>query len=218
MSIHPKTDGIVFHWPRAYDLLLRIVWGRGEERYRSRVLDLAGLVRGNHVLDVGCGTGTLAISAKALVGSKGRVVGVDASKEMIARARVKAWKHRASIEFIEAPAQKLPLQSGAFDVVISTTVIHCLPEAQRRACYEEMARLLQPGGRLLLVDFGGSPEAKHSLFGHLHVHRRFDLSGEAAAIASAGLKAIAQGPIGFYDLHYLLAEKAGGHQAASVAA
>ena len=218
MSIHSKTDGIVFHWPRAYDLLLRIVWGRGEERYRRRVLDLAGIARGDHVLDIGCGTGTLAIAAKAVAGTKGRVVGVDASKEMIARARLKALKHRVSIEFIEAPAQKLPLKSAAFDVIISTTVIHCLPQAQRQGCYEEMARLLHPAGRLLLVDFGGTPETKHSLFGHLHVHRRFDLGAERAAIASADLKVIAHGPVGFYDLHYVLAGKAAGHEVAEVAA
>lgn len=207
MSNNPNTNGIVFHWPRAYDLLLRIVWGHSEKSYRKRVLELGGVARGNHVLDVGCGTGTLAIAAKQLTGPQGRVVGVDPSVEMIARARAKAARQRSSIEFIEAPAQELPFETATFDVILSTTVIHCLPEADRKCCFKEMARLIKPGGRLLLVDFGGKPETKHSLFGHLHVHRRFDLSAEARSIGLAGLKTIAEGPLGFHDLHYVLAER-----------
>jgi ubiquinone/menaquinone biosynthesis C-methylase UbiE len=202
-----ETPGLVFRWPRAYDLLLRLVWGSREQTYRDRVLQLAGLAYGEAVLDVGCGTGTLAIGARRILGSSGRVAGVDASPEMIARAKAKASNAGAAIDFKHGTAQDLPFTHTTFDVVLSTTVIHCLPEAQRAACYEEMARVLKPGGRLLLVDFGGSAESKHSLFGQLHAHRRFDLSGERDRIAGADLVEIESGPTGLSDLHYILATK-----------
>ncbi len=85
-SVVPQTSGLVFHWAFAYDLLLRILW-RGLERiYREKVVQLAGIGTGESVLDVGCGTGTLAIAAKRRVGPTGKVIGIDASPEMIARA------------------------------------------------------------------------------------------------------------------------------------
>jgi ubiquinone/menaquinone biosynthesis C-methylase UbiE len=215
----PKSDerGIVLHWPRAYDLLLRLLWGRREDRYRARILQLAAIMPGEAVLDVGCGTGTLAIGAKKLVGREGRVAGVDASPEMIARAQVKAMHAGADIDFVEGTAQSLPSGDRCFDAVVSTTVIHCLPEAQRGHCFAEMARVLKPGGRLLLVDFGGSPGSKHSFIGHMHVHRRFDLAGERGRIAAAGLSECASGAMGFADLAYILATKAADDRAGAFA-
>lgn len=204
------APGIVFHWPRTYDLLLRLVWGRKESHYRTRVLELAGVTRGQAILDVGCGSGTLAIEASGLVGPAGRVSGVDASPEMIGRAKAKASKLGCVIDFEEATAQDLPFPDASFDAVLSTTVLHCLPEAQRARCFEEMARVLKVDGRLLLVDFGGSAPSKHSLFGHLHIHRRFELTNESARLGEAGLTELVGGPLGLFDLHYILATRCGG--------
>ena len=201
----PDERGIVIHWPRAYDLLLRLIWGRREHRYRALILQLAGIVPGEAVLDVGCGTGTLAIGANRLVGRGGLVAGVDASPEMIARAKEKAKRAGADVDFVEGTAQALPFADRRFDIVMSTTVIHCLPEAQRGRCFAEMARVLKAGGRLFLVDFGGSPASKHSLIAHVHVHRRFDLACERKRINAAGLSEIAAGGMGFADLDYILA-------------
>jgi SAM-dependent methyltransferase len=78
----PSTSGKIFHWARAYDLLLRVFWGRSEQSYRDKVVHLAGLTSGERVLDVGCGTGTLAITAKWRVGQTGKVIGIDASPEI----------------------------------------------------------------------------------------------------------------------------------------
>jgi hypothetical protein len=78
--------------------------------------------------------------------------------------------------------------------------------------------VLRPGGRLLLVDFGGSADSKHSLFGHFHAHRRFDLSGESDRMAGAGLVEIESGPTGFSDLHYILATKSRSHRSMRTAA
>jgi len=82
----PQTSGRVFHWAWAYDLLLRILWRGAERTYREKVVELARLRAGESALDVGCGTGTLAIAAKDRAGPMGEVVGIDASPEMIARA------------------------------------------------------------------------------------------------------------------------------------
>lgn len=215
-----KSDecGIVIHWPRAYDLLLRLVWGRREDRYRMRILRLAAIIPGEAVLDVGCGTGTLAIGAKKLVGREVTVAGVDASPEMIARAKEKATQAGADVDFVEGVAQSLPFADRNFDVVVSTTVIHCLPEAQRGHCFAEMARVLKPGGRLMLIDFGGSPDTKRSLIGHMNVHRRFDLAGERGRIAAAGLNECASGAVEFADLYYILAMKAADDRAGASAA
>lgn len=60
---------------RAYDLLLRLVWGRKEDRYRAYLLELAQIAPEQDVLNVGCGTGTLAIAAKRLLGPGSRVTG-----------------------------------------------------------------------------------------------------------------------------------------------
>jgi len=197
-----QAPGIVFRWPRAYDWLLRLMWGSREKRYRERVLELAGIGLGQRVLDVGCGTGTQALAARQLVGDHGQVCGIDASPEMIARARSKAEATGLDVDFQEGTAQALPVGDASFDVVISTTVIHCLPEHARAVCFAEMARVLRPDGNVMLVDFGGS--SRHSLAGHAGIHGRFDLTAERERIAAAGLVELASGPVGFSDLQFIL--------------
>src|SRR5215468_7034927 len=89
-ATHAQLNGRVFRWAFAYDLLLNIIWRGSERIYREKTVELAEIRPGEAVLDIGCGTGTLAIAAKRRVGPTGRVFGLDASCEMIARARKKA--------------------------------------------------------------------------------------------------------------------------------
>ena len=200
-----ELHGKLFRWPRAYDWLLKLIWGKAEGQYRDRVLELVGIGQGQSLLDVGCGTGTLAIAARKQIGRQGGVAAVDASAEIIARARRKAEALGLQIAFTEAIAQDLPFPDASFDAAVSTTVIHCLPVSARHQSYAEIARVLKPGGQLLLVDFGGSAASKRSLFGHLQAHRRFDLLEERGRLAHAGLIEIDAGPLGFSDLHFILA-------------
>jgi SAM-dependent methyltransferase len=105
MARSSKSAGLVLHAPVAYDLL---VWLKtlGRERVlREKILALARLGAGESVLDVGCGTGTLALTAKRQVGQSGTVCGVDASPEMIARAARKASRARLDISFNVGVAQ-----------------------------------------------------------------------------------------------------------------
>lgn len=197
--------GKVLHNPAAYDLMLRLFWGSGERTYREQVLRLAGVGPGDRLLDIGCGTGTLAVMAKRLVGPTGRVAGIDASAEMIARARSKAGKNRLDISLAQSSADSLPFPAASFDAVLATTVLHCLPRAALASCFAEMRRVAVPRGRLLCVDFGSSGEPRHGLMSHMRRHREFDIYSVVPAIEQAGFTNIQAAPLGFGDLHYVLA-------------
>ena len=202
----PQTSGLVFHWAFAYDLLLRILWRGSERIYREKVVQLAGIGTGESVLDVGCGTGTLAIAAKRRVGPTGKVIGIDASPEMIARAGAKAAKAAIDIDFRATAAEALSFSDERFDAALSTTVLHCLPDAARRLCIREMIRVLKPGGRLLVVDFGGPAQARHSLIAHLRHHRDFDLHDISPELRETGLVDLQTGALGFSDLQFAIAK------------
>ncbi len=190
----------------AYDLLLRVLWRGSERIYREKVVQLAGIGTGESVLDVGCGTGTLAIATKRRVGPTGKVTGIDASTEMITRARAKAAKAAIDVDFRAAAAEALPFSDESFDAVLSTTVLHCLPDAVRRLSIGEMIRVLKPGGRLLLVDFGGPAQARHSLMAHLRHHRDFDLHSISPELRETGLVDLQTGALGFSDLQFAIAK------------
>src|SRR5215467_12054380 len=105
---------------------------RGKVRdLRRRVIDLAEL-RGQAILDVGCGTGTLAIEAAARVGAAGRLAGIDPAPRQIARARSKARRADLAIDFRVAAIEALPFPAGSFDVVTSTLMMHHLPGDLKR--------------------------------------------------------------------------------------
>jgi ubiquinone/menaquinone biosynthesis C-methylase UbiE len=204
---HAQPSGRVFQWALAYDLLLRLIWCGSERIYREKTVELAGLRTGELVLDVGCGTGTLAIAAKRRVGPVRTVSGLDASREMISRARKKAAGADAEINFQMASAEALPFSEATFDVVLSTTVLHCLSDRARPLCIREMVRVLKPNGRLLLIDFGGSNREKRSLIGHLRAHRNFDLFDLIPAIHESGLTDLSSGSLDFSDLQFLIAKR-----------
>jgi SAM-dependent methyltransferase len=111
------------------------------------ILRLAGPLQGKAVLDVGCGDGTLALIA-ARHGAA-RVVGCDPDPRMIARATARG---AADIGFAVARSQALPFADGSFDVVTCITVLAFVPDAA--GAIGEMARVLRPGGRLVIGDLG----------------------------------------------------------------
>ena len=151
----PKTQGVVMNWGWRYDLLIGVVTLSREHAFRQRIADLAQLQPGERVLDVGCGTGMLAIVAKERVGVTGRVSGIDPGPKQIARACSKAERTGLSIDFQLGVIEHLSFPDQSFDVVLSTFMMHHLPDDLKRLGYSEMARVLKSGGRLLVVDLKG---------------------------------------------------------------
>jgi ubiquinone/menaquinone biosynthesis C-methylase UbiE len=198
------TDGLVIHWAARYDLLAWL-FTRGRERaFREQILRLVALAPGLSVLDIGCGTGTLALAAARHVGPAGTVTGIDASSQMIARAAWKASRAKVPVRFQLATAEDLPFPNGKFDVVLSTLMLHHLPKRTREACAREIRRVLKPRGQALVVDFG-RPE-RRGLLSHFHRHGHVTIDEIRAMLARAGLTAISAGPVGFGTLQFVLAE------------
>jgi ubiquinone/menaquinone biosynthesis C-methylase UbiE len=127
---------------------------RGKVReLRQRTATLAHIQPGDAVLDVGCGTGTLAMEVQRRVGRAGRVAGVDPGTQQIARARAKAARRNVPIAFQIGVIEQLPFPDQTFDVVLSTLMMHHLPAPLKRQGLAEIARVLKPGGRLVIADF-----------------------------------------------------------------
>ena len=152
-----ETKGLILNGGWRYDLmgwfcdtfLFRGQW----QELRQRTANLARIQPGEQVLDVGCGTGTLAIEVQQRVGEPGRVAGVDPGTQQIARARSKAARRNLPIDFQIGVIEHLAFPDQTFDVVLSTLMMHHLPTPIKRQGLSEIARVLKPGGRLVIADF-----------------------------------------------------------------
>src|SRR4051794_25470779 len=106
---------------------------------------------GSVVLDLGCGAGTDLLVAAQMTGTGGRVIGVDMTPAMLERARVSADElGLGNVELHESLIESLPLEDASVDVVISNGVIDLVPD--KAAVFDEIDRVLRPGGRLQLAD------------------------------------------------------------------
>jgi ubiquinone/menaquinone biosynthesis C-methylase UbiE len=145
-----ETKGLILTGGWRYDLMewfIDTFVFRGQVRQlRQRTAGLARLQLGDAVLDVGCGTGTLAMEVARRVGRAGHVAGVDPSPQQIARARSKAARRNAPIDFQIGVIEQLAFPDQTFDVVLSTLMMHHLPTNLKRQGLSEIARVLKPGG------------------------------------------------------------------------
>lgn len=199
------TTGRVLHSPALYDVLAWLFMRGHEGVFREKLVDLARLRAGETVLDVACGTGTLAIAAKRRVGPSGSVHGIDASPEMIARATKKARTCGVEVVFTNAIVEALPYPEAHFDAVLSTLMLHHLPRNARQQCAREMRRVLKPGGRVLAVDFGEPHVKRGGLLSHLHRHGHVALRDIIEVLSDAGLSVVESGAVGIKDLQFVLA-------------
>jgi arsenite methyltransferase len=106
---------------------------------------------GSVVLDLGCGAGTDLLIAAQMVGPEGRVIGVDMTGAMLERAKASADELGLdNVELHESLIESLPLKDSSVDVVISNGVIDLVPD--KDAVFDEIDRVLRPGGRLQVAD------------------------------------------------------------------
>jgi SAM-dependent methyltransferase len=111
----------------------------------------AGLAPGQVVLDLGSGAGNDVFIARAAVGETGRVIGVDMTPEMIAKAKENAARRGfANVEFRLGDVESLPVEDASTDVVVSNCVLNLVPDKAR--AFAEIFRVLKPGGHFCISD------------------------------------------------------------------
>jgi len=145
-----KTDAPTAIGPEAYASWRATPLGAITERIEQRlILDLMSDLAGRRVLDAGCGDGVLICAAA----SRGAVAtGIDPDPAMLAAARSRAREAACGATFVEGRIEQLPFHEASFDLVAAITVLCFVPDAL--GAVREMARVLRPGGRLVLGELG----------------------------------------------------------------
>ena len=158
-----------------YDWITRLL---GFDRARQALLDHTELRTGHRVLDVGCGTGSLAVSIKRLHEDV-EVVGLDPDPKALARGQRKARDAGIFVQFDRGFSDQLPYPAASFDRVLSSFMLHHLGPQEKDRTLREVRRVLKPGGSLHLVDFGGPDPGPRGFLAHVlhaghHLSDNFD--------------------------------------------
>jgi len=124
-----------------------------ERKFKTALLRQAGIEAGQRVLDLGCGTGTLALLAKRMQ-PEAQLTGVDADDRMLSTAIRKTARSGLDIDFNRGNSSRLPYRAASFDVVLSSLFFHHLSPADKEGTLEEVFRVLRPGGALHVADWG----------------------------------------------------------------
>jgi len=204
------THGHLIRWASGYDLVVTLLTLGRSRVMRQRTVDLADLRPGETVLEIGCGTGAVARAARARVGPAGQVFAIDPSGEMIAVARRKAARERLQIDFRVSGIESLPFPDASVDVVLSSLMMHHLPADLKRTGLSEVSRVLKPGGRLVIVDFG----KRQGLLSHLAlsaiVHHPSGHTVEelVPVLDTAGFNDLRTGELGMMSLGFVTARAA----------
>jgi ubiquinone/menaquinone biosynthesis C-methylase UbiE len=153
MATGPKfIPALRFKWlTPVYDPVLRRMLP--EAALKQRLIAQAQIAAGQHVLDLGAGTGTLTIMVKQAYPAAD-VVGLDGDPAILALARHKAAAAGVAIRFDHGSATALPYGDAAFDRVLSSLMLHHLTTEEKQRALGEAWRVLRPGGELHILDFG----------------------------------------------------------------
>ena len=167
MSQPPERDYEGLAWQRG-------IWDRYPALYRQevdrrfapvveQVIARAALQPGEHVLDLGTGTGSVALQAASLIGPGGGVLGVDISPEMLTVAQQRGTAAGlTNVRFREGRAEAIPAEDGHFQVVLAS--LSLMYAIDRAAAAREMARVLRPGGRFVAAVWAGPEQCDIVLF------------------------------------------------------
>jgi len=113
--------------------------------------EFAKIEKGDTVLDLGSGAGNDCFVARALVGTAGKVIGIDMTESMLAKAKSNATKlEYGNVEFRLGDIENLPVEKNSVDVVVSNCVMNLVPDKQR--AFNETFRVLRPGGHFSISD------------------------------------------------------------------
>jgi ubiquinone/menaquinone biosynthesis C-methylase UbiE len=161
-----------------YDILTRL---GGFQRAADRLIAQAALQPGFRILDIGCGTGTLAVMLKRRHPAS-EVTGIDPDPRALARAAAKAAAAGVAIRFDRGFGDALPYTPAAFDRVFSSMMFHHVPKDDRPGVLREIRRVLVPGGALAFLDFAGSHP--HSFLAQMfHGHQPMPAAVEERMLA-----------------------------------
>jgi len=208
-----ETSGTVIHWDPRHDFFQRLL-GMGVDGSNSRmIMEMARVKAGDRVLDVGCGTGELTLTAQIHAGEAGCAYGIDPSAEGIELARKKAKRSGLKAVFEVGLVEKIAFPEANFDLVINRLVIHHLPDDLKRQGLKEILRVLKPGGKLFIADFRPpvNPILAHATLAVVgHRMMQTDVRHLPAMLSEAGFVEVDFGRTGSPFLGYVSGIKPGG--------
>src|SRR5262249_18959420 len=204
-NFHYQTDGYLGHTSAAlYDLQVELLFGGTADAMRRRILPpVVRLARARNasaahpvrVLDVACGTGHLLNMLGAALPAEAKLFGIDLSPHYIARAR-EVLPRDLDVSLVCDNAERLPFLDASFDVVTSVYLLHEIPAEVRERVLREMARVVRPGGLVVVADSIQLADAKElereilafpSRF-HEPYYMSYVKDDLAARVAEAGLR------------------------------
>lgn len=140
-----------------YDLANNVLSGGIHHLWRQELVDWSGAKSDDKILDCATGTGDLAIEFKSIVGPKGKVIGTDFCAEMLKPAPHKAISRGLEIEFSQADVMNLPFADASFDIASISFGIRNVSDPLKGL--SELARVVRPGGRVMVLEFGQPKQA-----------------------------------------------------------